>query len=187
MDDEPRSSSPPAQPHGGGELRALAQPGRGRKHGNSRVRAASGRQALTALPTTCGEDGTTGASAHAQPKAVGLCASAVVRLERALAHSGAPRKRSRTATGLGKSVQAAGQKELLRYGPTANTVKPAAAAGRTCGERLEAQGGTLLASHGPGPIPTHWGEPAIISHDECHAGPDAAYTGCGRQCGRTTS
>ena len=34
MDDEPRTSRPPAQPHRGGELGALAQPGRGRKHWN---------------------------------------------------------------------------------------------------------------------------------------------------------
>jgi len=92
VDDEPRPSRPPTRPHGGGEVGALAQPERGRKHGNSRFRATSGRKALTALPSTSGEDGATGASAHAQPKAVGLCAPAVVRLERALAHSGAPRK-----------------------------------------------------------------------------------------------
>src|SRR5665213_2745566 len=92
VDDEPRPSRSSTRPHGGGEVGALAQPGRGRKHGKSRFRATSGRKALTALPSTSGEDGATGASAHAQPKAVGLCAPAVVRLERALAHSGAPRK-----------------------------------------------------------------------------------------------
>jgi len=67
-------------------------------------------------------------------------------------------------------VRAAGQKELLRYGPTADRVKRGVARFGTvalwdssvvtldiassrnspnCGERLEAQGGTLLASHGP--------------------------------------
>jgi hypothetical protein len=97
VDDEPRASRPPTRPHGRGEVGALAQPGRGRKHGNSRFRATSGRKALTALPTASGEDGATGASAHAQPKAVGLCAPAIVRLERALAHSRAPRKGSSTA------------------------------------------------------------------------------------------
>jgi hypothetical protein len=60
--------------------------------------------------------------------------------------------------------RAAGQKELLRYGAIADTVKPGAPQFTThssqwtqvnrsnrsnCGERLEAQGGTLLASHGP--------------------------------------
>jgi hypothetical protein len=78
-----------------------------------------------------------------------------------------------------EGVQAAGQKELLRYGATADTVKPGSTQhraalrpcrdegstrfathsshwtqvrtsnGSNCGERLEAQGGTLLASHGP--------------------------------------
>ena len=72
--------------------------------------------------------------------------------------------------GLRKGVRAAGQKELLRYGPTADRVKRGAASfgmialrdssfvpvdiassrnSPNCGERLEAQGGTLLASHGP--------------------------------------
>ena len=67
-------------------------------------------------------------------------------------------------------MRAAGQKELLRYGPTADRVKRGAASfgmialrdssfvpvdiassrnSPNCGERLEAQGGTLLASHGP--------------------------------------
>jgi hypothetical protein len=101
MDNKPGTSRPPAHPHRGGELGALAQPGRGRKHGNSRFRATSGREALTALPTTGSEDRTTGAGAHAQPKAVGLCAPAVVRLERALAHSRAPRK-GRVRPGLEK-------------------------------------------------------------------------------------
>src|ERR1019366_1687153 len=101
MDDEPETSRPPAHPHRGGELGALAQPGRGRKHGNSRFRATSGRKALTALPTTGSEDRATGAGAHAQPKAVGLGAPAVVRLERALAHSRAPRK-GRVRPGLEK-------------------------------------------------------------------------------------
>ena len=92
--DKPRTSRPTTGPHGHGEIGALAQPGRGRKHGDSRFRATSGRKALTALPTASGEDGAAGASAHAQPKAVGLCAPTVVRLERALAHSGAPRRDS---------------------------------------------------------------------------------------------
>jgi hypothetical protein len=51
---------------------------------------ASGREDLTALTTTAGEDGATGTSAHAQPEAMRLRAAAVVRLERALTHSGAP-------------------------------------------------------------------------------------------------
>ena len=168
MDHEPRASRPPAHPHCGGELGALAQPGRGRKHGTSRFRATSGRKALTALSTTGGEDGTTGASAHAQPKAVGLCAPAVVRLERALAHSRAPRK-SRVRPGAGE--ECAGRRSEgtptvrahRRHGQTwfslFRTTQPpqwnptetaVGSLSSNCGELLEAQGGTLLASHGPG-------------------------------------
>jgi hypothetical protein len=162
VDNKPGASRPPTRPHGRGEVGALAQPGRGRKHGSSRFRATSGRKALTALPTASCEDGATGTSAHAQPKAVGLCAPAVVRLERALAHSRAPRK-GPVRPGI-KGVRAAGQKELLRYGATADTVKPGTTRkdersdrvhdtfvpwDTACGELLEAQGGALLASHGP--------------------------------------
>jgi hypothetical protein len=57
-----------------------------------RIVATSGRQALTALPATRGKNGATGTSAHAQAEAVGLRAAAIVRLERALAHSGAPER-----------------------------------------------------------------------------------------------
>jgi hypothetical protein len=57
-----------------------------------RIVATSGRKALTALPATRGENGATGTSAHAQAEAVGLRAAAIVRLERALAHSGAPER-----------------------------------------------------------------------------------------------
>jgi hypothetical protein len=42
VDDKPRTSCPPTRPHGGGEVRALAQPGRGRKHG---IRDSGRRQA----------------------------------------------------------------------------------------------------------------------------------------------
>src|SRR5258708_9644666 len=59
----------------------------------SRFLATSGRQALTALSATSSEDGSAGTSAHAQPEAMGLCAAAIVRLERALAHSGTPVKK----------------------------------------------------------------------------------------------
>jgi hypothetical protein len=97
VDNKPRAARALTCPHGRGEVRTLAQPGRGRKHGSSRFRATSGRKALTALPTTSGEDGAPGTSAHAQPEAVGLCAPAVVRLERALTHSRAPRRRFSTA------------------------------------------------------------------------------------------
>ena len=50
----------------------------------------SGGQARAALAPARGEDRAAGASPHPQPEAVRLGAPAVVRLERALAHSGAP-------------------------------------------------------------------------------------------------
>ncbi len=52
--------------------------------------AGSGGQARATLGAARGDDRTSGPGAHAQPEAVGLRAAAVVRLERALAHSGAP-------------------------------------------------------------------------------------------------
>jgi hypothetical protein len=53
-----------------------------------------------------------------------------------------------------------------------------------CGERLEAQGGTLLASHGPDLIEVNRRSSDMMHFTERLG---AAYTGCGRQCGRTTS
>src|SRR4051794_4133816 len=50
----------------------------------------SGRQLAAALAATGGDDGATGASAHAQPETVRLRAAAVVRLEGALAHDRTP-------------------------------------------------------------------------------------------------
>jgi len=94
VDDEPLPGGTSAQPDGGVEVRALPQSERGRKHGSSGFRATSGRQALTALSATSGKNRTAGPGAHAQPETVGLRTAAVVRLERALAHSGAPRKES---------------------------------------------------------------------------------------------
>jgi len=49
-------------------------------------RTASGRELGAALAPARGQDGATGPGAHAQPEAVGLGATAVVRLEGALAH-----------------------------------------------------------------------------------------------------
>jgi hypothetical protein len=210
VDNKPRPSRPPTRPHGRGEVGALAQPGRGRKHGNSRFRATSGRKALTALPTASGEDGATGASAHAQPKAVGLCAPAVVRLERALAHSRAPRK-GPVRPDLKKVCGPQVRRNSYGTGPPPTRsnlvpprqwpVRPCEDAGfdpvqntfvtpdTACGERLEGNRGTLLASHGPD---LTRGEQTIFRHDAVQRTAtvlrtSAAYTGCGRQCGRTTS
>lgn len=52
--------------------------------------AASGRQAGAALGAAVRDDRATGTRPHPQPETVGLGAAAVVRLEGALAHSGAP-------------------------------------------------------------------------------------------------
>jgi hypothetical protein len=57
-----------------------------------RVRS-SGRKALTTLPAASSEDGAAGTRTHAKPKTVGLRAATIVRLERALAHSGTPETR----------------------------------------------------------------------------------------------
>ena len=51
-------------------------------------RARSGRQLVAPLATAPSKDGAAGAGLHTQPKAVGLRATAVVRLEGALAHDG---------------------------------------------------------------------------------------------------
>jgi hypothetical protein len=51
---------------------------------------ASGRQDLAALTATTGKNGAPGTSAHTQPKTMRFRPAAVIRLERALAHSGAP-------------------------------------------------------------------------------------------------
>src|SRR3954453_19107845 len=48
--------------------------------------AASGRELAAALAAASSQDRATGAGAHAQAEAVGLGPTAVVRLERALAH-----------------------------------------------------------------------------------------------------
>jgi hypothetical protein len=54
------------------------------------VGSGSGRKAVAPLGAARRQDRTAGAGAHAQPEAVGLRAPAVVRLEGALAHVGAP-------------------------------------------------------------------------------------------------
>lgn len=58
-----------------------------------RTSACSGGEVRAALAPAGGEDGTAGARTHTQPEAVGLGATAVVRLEGALAHVQAPESR----------------------------------------------------------------------------------------------
>ena len=67
-----------------GEVGATTQPGAGRKH------ARSGREPGATLVAAGSEDRAAGPGAHAQAEAVGLGPTAVVGLERALAHSWAP-------------------------------------------------------------------------------------------------
>ncbi len=59
------------------------------RRGLHRVWVGLSRQLVAALTAAPGEDGATGAGTHPQPEAVGLGATAVVRLEGALAHDGA--------------------------------------------------------------------------------------------------
>ena len=62
--------------------------------GNTGIRVrSSGRKALTTLPAASSEDGAACTRSHAEPKAVGFRTATIVRLERALAHSGAPETR----------------------------------------------------------------------------------------------
>src|SRR5882757_2490620 len=88
MDDEKRAASPTAPSYRGREVLAPPQPILGRQHVMTCTR--SGGQAAAALATAVCQDGAAGAGTHPQAEAVGLGAAAVVRLEGALAHSGAP-------------------------------------------------------------------------------------------------
>ena len=94
-----------------GELSRRVQAGRTRQHDG---RAGSGRQLVAALAPTASQDGAPGAGAHAQPEAVGLRTSTVVRLEGALAHDGA---RSRVARG-GLPALTGGHRAEGRASPT---------------------------------------------------------------------
>jgi hypothetical protein len=175
MDDEPLPTGPPAESDGGVEVRALPQSERGRKHGSSGFRATSGRKALTALSATSGKNRAAGPGAHAQPETVGLRTAAVVRLERALTHSGAPREESvrrvngperctdremgssrsqfqqvtRTPYGTGRPATRSNRPPCRSAGGRVRALGPARIGFDACGQRLEPQATTLLASHRP--------------------------------------
>ena len=87
---EQRPSGPAARPDRSMELRAAAHPRTRRQHRTSPPRSRRQRRSdadpRTALTAACSEDCTTGTGAHAQPEAVRLCPTPIVRLERALAH-----------------------------------------------------------------------------------------------------
>jgi hypothetical protein len=76
-----RATGPAAGADSAREVCASAQAVLGRQHP-----ATSGGERSAALATAPGEDGSAGARAHAQAEAVRLGATAVVRLERTLAH-----------------------------------------------------------------------------------------------------
>ncbi len=90
------------------ELRTASDPGIGRQHVRRRS-AGSDRDVVTALGAARVEDRATGPRPHAQPEAVHLGATAVVRLKGALAHWGTPGTTSATPDG-------AATKTLSRYG-----------------------------------------------------------------------
>ena len=90
MDDEERAPGPASSAYCGREVLAPPQPVLGRQHGMDLWSGCSGRQTGATLAPAVRDDRAAGAGPHAQPKAVGLRAPAVVRLEGALAHSGAP-------------------------------------------------------------------------------------------------
>lgn len=89
MADEKRPSGATAAPDDNGELGTPPHAERGGQHRTSDPRR-SGRETCAATAPPGGEDGATRTGAHAQPEAVGLGATAIVRLVRTLAHWSAP-------------------------------------------------------------------------------------------------
>jgi hypothetical protein len=89
MADEQRAAAAAALPDRGAEIVPVAHP---RLCGQHRIapppwlRVRSDADAGTALAPACGEHRAAGPGAHAQPEPVRLRATAIVRLERALAH-----------------------------------------------------------------------------------------------------
>lgn len=88
--DEKRASGPAPPAYRGCKVLAPPQPIFGRQHVMDLGSGCSGRQTGATLATAGRENRAAGTGAHTQPEAVGLRAAAVVRLEGALAHSGAP-------------------------------------------------------------------------------------------------
>lgn len=88
VDDEERASGPASSAYRGREVLAPPQPMLGRQHVMTCTR--SGGQTGATLAAAGRQDGAAGTGTHTQPEAVGLRATTVVRLEGALAHSGAP-------------------------------------------------------------------------------------------------
>jgi hypothetical protein len=74
----------------------------------------SGRQPLAALATPGGEDGAAGSRAHAQPKAMGLRPTTVVRLKGPLAHRKTPQSRRirQANAGIGAATYGTGGRNI---------------------------------------------------------------------------
>jgi hypothetical protein len=88
MDDKERAAGPTSSAYRGREVFAPPQPILGRQHVMTCTR--SGGQLGATLATAVRENRAAGTGTHPQAEAVGLGATTVVRLEGALAHSGAP-------------------------------------------------------------------------------------------------
>jgi hypothetical protein len=88
VDDEKWAACPASPPYRSREVLAPPQPILGRQHVMPCTR--SGGQVGATLATAVRQDGAAGTGTHAQAETVGLRATTVVRLEGALAHSGAP-------------------------------------------------------------------------------------------------
>ena len=100
MDDQSAATGSAATTERCGEVAALPQSLRRGQHDYQgipdRSSVGSGRQLGPALDAAVGEDRAAGPGAHAQPETVGLRATAVVRLEGALAHVRTPNQGSST-------------------------------------------------------------------------------------------
>lgn len=88
VDDQERPSGPASSAYRDREFFAPPQPMLGRQHVMTWWK--SGGQTGATLATAGREDRAAGTGTHPQPEPVGLGATAVVRLEGALTHSGAP-------------------------------------------------------------------------------------------------
>ncbi len=116
VDDEEWAPGPASSSNRGREVLAPPQPRLGRQHVMDLESGCSGRQAGATLATAGREDRAAGTGAHAQAEAVGLRATAVVRLEGALAHSGAP-EMNRVMAGhrLAVTVRPRGSSQYARH------------------------------------------------------------------------
>jgi len=83
-DERPTCPAPASRRRG--EVSPPPHPRRSGKHGRHHLPAASDADARAALPAPRGQDCATGPGAHAQPEAMSLRPTAVIRLKRTLTH-----------------------------------------------------------------------------------------------------